>query len=336
MHAYEFLTPDVILNALAAVGFELDGRLSTLSSYENRVYLAMLESGEGVVVKFYRPNRWSAKQIQEEHEFSLDLMRAEIPVVAPFELNGATVHSVRKLGIEYGGNSDLLFSVSPNRGGRAPELDDSEVIGWLGRYLARIHNVGQEKEFIYREKVDLQTMGIASQDVLIKLRCIPDQFEDKWMLTCDAALKKVSSIMQDPYKVLRLHGDCHPGNILWTPMDLPNGGPHFVDLDDSRMGPSEQDLWMLQSGNRSERSLQLSYLIEGYTSIREFDFRELKLIEPLRTLRLIHYSAWLARRADDPTFAINFPWFWSPDYWQTQIDTLTEQIEAMDEPSLSV
>ena len=334
MHAYESLTPDVIQSALVALGLDMDGRLSTLSSYENRVYLAMLEGGGGVVAKFYRPGRWSQEQIQEEHEFSLELMEAEIPVVAPLKFKGATVHSTKSLGIQC--EVDFLFSVSPNKGGRAPELDDVEVIEWLGRYLARIHNIGAQREFLYRETVDIQTLGLEPRKLLISLNCIPDQFKDKWISACENALEKVDQAMKYPYKRIRLHGDCHPGNILWTPVDITGGGPHFVDLDDSRMGPSVQDLWMLQSGNEKERTFQLSVLMEGYTSIREFDVRELTLIEPLRTLRLIHYSSWLAKRADDPTFAINFPWFWSADYWQTQIDTLNEQIEAMDKPSLMI
>ena len=332
MHAYETLTPDVILDALGALGLVLDGRLSALSSYENRVYLAMLDNGEGVVAKFYRPGRWSIEQIKEEHAFALELKQEEIPVVAPIEFNGATVHSTHELGIA--GEVNFLFSVSPKKGGRAPELDDVEVISWLGRYLARIHSVGERTEFVGRERVDVQTMGTESQKLLMGLECIPAQFRDRWLQVCDIALEKVGHEMQEPYQYLRLHGDCHPGNILWTPLEMVDGGPHFVDLDDARMGPAVQDLWMLQSGDRRERGFQLSVLLDGYTSMREFDTRELKLIEPLRTLRLIHYSAWLAKRADDPSFVINFPWFWSPDYWQTQIDTLNDQIEAMDDPPL--
>ena len=231
---------------------------------------------------------------------------------------------------------DFLFSVSPKRGGRTPELDDIEVVAWLGRYLARIHNVGERKAFSHRESIDTQTMGVNQRDALLALDCIPTQFKDRWLEVCDKALKKVDTALQVPHKNIRLHGDCHPGNILWTPLELEDGGPHFVDLDDARTGPSIQDLWMLQSGDRRERSFQLSVLLEGYTSIREFDTKELKLIEPLRTLRLIHYSAWLAKRSDDPAFVINFPWFWSPDYWQSQIDTLNEQLEAMEEPPLAV
>lgn len=334
MHPYEALTPDVIVGALEALGLDLDGRLSTLSSYENRVYLAMLDNAQGVVAKFYRPNRWSLEQIREEHAFALELQSEEIPVVAPLVFNAQTVHSVNALGLEC--EVDFLFSVSPKKGGRTPELDDTEVVAWLGRYLARIHNVGEKRAFSHRETIDTQTMGFNQRDVLLGLKCIPTQFKDKWLEVCNVALKKVNAAMQVPFKNIRLHGDCHPGNILWTPLELDGGGPHFVDLDDARTGPSVQDLWMLQSGNRQERSFQLSVLLEGYTSIREFDTKELSLIEPLRTLRLIHYSAWLAKRADDPAFVINFPWFWSSDYWQSQIDTLNEQLEAMDEPPLVV
>ena len=332
MHAYEELTPNIITDALEALGFAVDGRLSALSSYENRVYLAMLDSGEGVVAKFYRPNRWSREQILEEHSFAFALTDAEVPLVAPFIMNGESLFSTKEIGLDV--NSDFLFSVSPKRGGRSPNLDDPEILEWLGRYMARIHNVGQKEDFKYRETLNVHTLGTDSIHSLISLDAIPDLYKDVWCARCEEALKIVELAFQNKHDYLRIHGDCHSGNILWTPIELTFGGPHFVDLDDARMGPAVQDLWMLQSGDRAERNLQLCYLLDGYTSLRPFTSKELELIEPLRTLRMIHYSAWLARRSDDPSFVINFPWFWSADYWQTQIDTLNEQIEAMQEPPL--
>jgi len=335
-HPYEQLTPDVVLDALAAVGLYGDGRLTALGSYENRVYQVFLEDGERVVAKFYRPGRWSRAQLDEEHAFAAELEAAEIPAVAPLVLQGATLHE----------HAGFTFSVSPWRGGRQPELDDFEVLEWIGRFLARIHTVGAARPFVTRPTLDLQSFGQNSLDWLLTQNMIPLEAESAWRKGCEQALEliqgRASSLGEmAPFGLgdatqIRLHGDCHPGNILWTPVDetTGTGGPHFVDLDDARMGPAVQDLWMLLSGDRRQRTQQLSALLEGYEQFRSFDRRELVLIEPLRTLRLIHYSAWLARRWEDPIFAINFPWFGSPDYWRGQTDMLTEQIEAMQEAPL--
>ncbi len=335
-HPYEQLTPDVVLDALASVGLHGDGRLTALSSYENRVYQVFLEDGERVVAKFYRPGRWSEAQIAEEHAFSAELEAAEIPAIGPMTLQGATLHQ----------HAGFAFSVSPWRGGRRPELDDFEVLEWIGRFLARIHTVGAAQPFSTRPTLNLQSFGQDSLDWLLTQRMIPLEAETGWRTACEQALALIASRassegehalfgLQDATSI-RLHGDCHPGNILWTPVDeaTGSGGPHFVDLDDARMGPAVQDLWMLLSGDRRQRAQQLGALLDGYEQFRAFDRRELVLIEPLRTLRLIHYSAWLARRWEDPIFAINFPWFGSPDYWRGQTDMLIEQIEAMREPPL--
>jgi Ser/Thr protein kinase RdoA (MazF antagonist) len=352
-HAFESLTPDLALDALASVGLQGDGRLMALNSYENRVYLAHLESGlpdsakgdGAVVLKFYRPERWTDAQIKEEHDFSLELMAAEIPVVGPLLLRGASLH-------HFGG---FAFSVSPQRGGRRPELDDDEVLAWTGRFLARIHAVGAAKPFAHRPALTVQSFGQDSMDWLLQHHRVPLDVQREWQENCQIAINKIASqayfmpntsqnstkndLKQGelaPIKAIRLHGDCHPGNILWTPTDATSGGPHFVDLDDARSAPAVQDLWMLLSGDRRQQTAQLSTLIEGYEQFRPFDRRELALIEPLRTLRLIHYSAWLARRWHDPAFPINFPWFGGSDYWKSQILMLQEQIEAMDQPPLSV
>ena len=334
LHAYETLTPDVVLDALASVGLLGDGRLMALSSYENRVYQVYLESpagspqakGEVVVVKFYRPNRWSDAQILEEHAFAAELMAAEIPVVGALVLNGRTLN-------DFGG---FGFSVSPSRGGRRPELESMDVLAWIGRFLARIHTVGSAKPFQHRPALSLQTFGMASRDVLLANDYLPLDMASRWhkafdvaMHTAQAVFESVGSIQQ-----LRLHGDCHPGNILWTPEGTPGAGPHFVDLDDARSGPAVQDLWMLLSGDRAQCTRQLGALVDGYEEFREFDRRELALIEPLRTLRLVHYSAWLAQRWHDPIFPINFPWFGSSDYWKGQVDMLEAQTEAMQEAPL--
>ncbi len=333
-HPYEHLTPAVVLDALEGQGLACDGRLQALSSYENRVYQVHLEDGQVVVAKFYRPGRWSTAQILEEHAFAAELQAAEVPVVAPLQLQGQTLHQ----------HADFHFSVSPRRGGRAPELDDEEVLEWIGRFLARLHTVGAAQPFVQRPALDLQGFGREPMDWLLAHDMIPLDVQSLWQRRCEEAL---ALIAQHPVlageatdiRRLRLHGDCHPGNILWTPTDVPAAagpGPHFVDLDDARMGPAVQDLWMLVSGERAQRTYQLSCLLDGYEQMRDFDRRELALIEPLRTLRLIHYSAWLARRWDDPTFPLNFPWFGSSDYWKGQIQMLEDQIEAMQEEPLMV
>ena len=341
LHPFEALTPDVVMDALASVGLFGDGRLQALSSYENRVYQLHLEDGQVVVAKFYRPQRWSDAQIHEEHSFSAELMAAEIPVIGPLTLNGSTLH-------HFGG---FAFSVSPRRGGRCPELDNFEVLEWIGRFLGRIHTVGAAKPFTSRPALDQQSFGIDSRDWLLQQKIIPLDVQSAWESMSAKALDAIASLdffdpdtrssnaENRPIRSIRLHGDCHPGNILWTPVDAPPSagpGPHFVDLDDARSGPAVQDLWMLISGDRQQRTRQLGALVDGYEQFREFDRRELGLIEALRTLRLIHYSAWLARRWADPTFPINFPWFGSSDYWKGQVQMLEDQIEAMGEEPLAV
>ena len=349
-HPYQSLTPDAVMDALASVGLYGDGRQMALSSYENRVYQAHLEDGAVVVAKFYRPQRWTEAQILEEHAFSAELIDAEIPVVGPISLNGSTLN-------HFGG---FAFSVSPWRGGRQPELDDAEVLEWVGRFLARIHTVGAAQAFTHRPTLDLPSFGIASREWLLAHDKVPLDVQSAWDKAAQNAIDLIATCagstlargqngsntapQDDPIQdggiqLIRLHGDCHPGNILWTPLDVPTSslpGPHFVDLDDARMGPAVQDLWMLLSGDRLQRTRQLGALVDGYEQFRAFDRRELTLIEPLRTLRLIHYSAWLARRWDDPTFPIHFPWFGSSDYWQGQVQMLQEQIEAMQEDPLVV
>jgi Ser/Thr protein kinase RdoA (MazF antagonist) len=331
-HPYEILTPDVVLDALSSLGLHGDGRLTALNSYENRVYQVFMDDPKphpAVVAKFYRPGRWSEAEILEEHAFSLALAEGEVPVVPPLAIDGATLHH----------HAGFAFSVSPYRGGRAPELDDFEVLEWVGRFLARIHAVGAKQPFTERPALDLQTFGIASRDWLLGHDKIPLDVQRDWETACNAALDRIAATplvagASTELRTLRLHGDVHPGNILWTPTDRPGGGPHFVDLDDARTGFAVQDLWMLLNGERAQRTAQLSGLLDGYEQFREFDRRELALIEPLRTLRLIHYSAWLARRWEDPIFPINFPWFGSSDYWKGQILVLQDQCERMEEEPL--
>lgn len=335
-HPYDALTPDVVLDALAAIGLYGDGRLTALNSFENRVYQVHLdepvEGQDAVVVKFYRPGRWTTAQIQEEHEFALELAAAEVPMVAPLRLHGQTLH-------HHGG---FDFAVSPRRGGRRPELDDWDVLEWTGRFLARLHSVGQLRPFSHRPTLSSATFAHEPRDWLMQHHAVAPEVQGAWAEALGEALALIErhpvlrgeASPDGGIATLRLHGDCHPGNILWTPEGQPGAGPHFVDLDDARQGPAVQDLWMLLSGDRRQQTQQLGALLDGYEQFRPFDRRELALIEPLRTLRLVHYSAWVARRWDDPAFPINFPWFGTRDYWQGQVDMLVEQIEAMQEDPL--
>lgn len=323
-HPYDELTPDVIFNALEHIGLKVDGRLTALNSYENRVYLVHLETGKQLVVKFYRPHRWTPRQIAEEHAFAQQLAQAEIPVVAPLTVQATTLHA-------YHG---FLFAVYPRMGGRYPELDDPFVLEWIGRFLGRIHVVGQKEDFTERPALDAASFGFTSRDWLLQHGVLPIELQPQWLNACDSALSLVQQVWasMDNMSIFRLHGDCHPGNILWRPAQKEDpGGPHFVDLDDARMGPAVQDFWMLLSQDRQERQQQLAHLMAGYEDFCVFDWQELKLIEPLRTLRIIHYSAWLARRWDDPAFPLAFPWFGTHNYWLEQIQTLQNQVERMQE-----
>ena len=319
---YAGLTPDAVLDALEAAGLRGDGRLLALNSYENRVYQASLEDGTSVVVKFYRPQRWSDEQLAEEHAFALELADREIPVVAPLRLNGATLHRF----------ADFRFAVYPRRGGRAPELEDEPVLEWIGRFIGRIHAVGAAAQFATRPALDVESFGEEPRRWLLASGLIPPDLREAWSTVADRALKGVRSRFAEAgsFRSIRLHGDCHAGNVLWT-----DAGPHFVDLDDARSGPAVQDLWMLLPGNEAEAAKNLRALLAGYERFHEFRRNELLLIEALRTLRLLHYSAWIARRWDDPAFPAAFPWFGTQHYWQDRILELREQVGAMQEFGLS-
>jgi Ser/Thr protein kinase RdoA (MazF antagonist) len=321
---YAGLTPDTVLNALESVGLRADGRLLALNSYENRVYQVGTDDGPPVVAKFYRPARWSDAQILEEHAFVLELAERELPVVAPQTFaGGATLHAF----------AGFRFAVYPRRGGRAPELDDPDTLEWMGRFIGRIHAVGATRAFAQRPALDIATFGEEPREYLLAHGFIPDDLMPAWSSVVAQALDGVRRGFDraGDVRTLRLHGDCHAGNVLWT-----DDGPHFVDFDDCRTGPAVQDLWMLLSGDRPDMTRQLLDVLAGYEDFFDFDPRELHLVEPLRTLRLIHYSAWLARRWDDPAFPAAFPWFNTERYWQDRILELREQIALMDEPPLSV
>ncbi len=319
---YAGLTPETVLDALEGAGLRGDGRLLALNSYENRVYQVWLEDASSVVVKFYRPGRWSDAQILEEHAFVQELDEHEIPAVAPLVLAGRTL-------AEHAG---FRFTVFPRRGGRAPELDRRDTLLWIGRFIGRIHAVGAARAFAQRPALDALSFGREPRDWLLQHGFLPPDLLEAWTSAVDLALQGVAQCQEraGALRGIRLHGDCHAGNVLWT-----DQGPHFVDFDDARTGPAVQDLWMLLSGGREEMTRQLGDVLGGYEQFREFDPRELHLVEALRTLRLIHYSAWIARRWDDPAFPAAFPWFNTQRYWQDRILEMREQIALMDEAPLA-
>ncbi|HJU22185.1 MAG TPA: serine/threonine protein kinase [Casimicrobiaceae bacterium] len=317
---YAGLTPDLILDALDSVGIRGDGRLLSLNSYENRVYQVYREDEPPVVVKFYRPARFSDEQILEEHRFVHELADSEVPAVAPTIFGATTLPSF----------AGFRFAVYPRCGGRAPSLEQPNVLTQLGRYIARIHTVGASRAFEHRPVLSVEAFGDESRAYLLEHDFLPTELRVPWTSIVDLALAAVRRAFAPVrFASIRLHGDCHGGNVLWA-----DAGPHFVDFDDARMGPAVQDLWMLLSGDRVAMETQLAAVLEGYQSFRDFDSRELALIEPLRTLRLLHYSAWIARRWDDPAFPAAFPWFGTNRYWQDRILELREQVALMDEPPL--
>lgn len=322
-HPYERLTPDVIIAAVESLGRLCDRRILALNSYENRVYQVGMEAGAPLIAKFYRPGRWPDAAIREEHGFALELAADEIPVVPPMVQEGATLFA----------HEGFRFALFERRGGHWPELQTRTDREWMGRFLGRMHMVGRRRRFQHRERIDIQRLGGDSRDYLLDEGWIPSHLEAAYdSLTLDL-LEHIEAAFDEARGAaeLRLHGDCHRGNVLWT-----DSGPHFVDLDDCLTGPALQDLWMLLSGTRAEMSEQLVQLLEGYTQFCSFNRQELVLTESLRTLRMIHYAAWLARRWSDPAFPHSFPWFEEPRYWENHVLSLREQMAAIEEGPLEL
>lgn len=317
---YANLTPDCMISAVESLGVYSDGRFLALNSYENRVYQIGIEDAEPLIAKFYRPNRWTDEQILEEHAFCFELVEEDLPVVPPTIFNGQSLHR----------HEGYRFSVFERRGGRAADMDDFDNLLQLGRFLGRIHAVGAAKSYQHRPAIDLQTYGTDSAEFLLQ-GVIPKSLYESYQTLSEALLKLIQQRMDEAGSVasIRSHGDCHAGNLLWR-----DGLPNFVDFDDSRMAPAVQDLWMLLSGSREEQQLQLAEVIEEYDQFNNFDSRQLNLIEPLRTLRIMHYAAWLARRWTDPAFPQAFPWFNTERYWGQHILELKEQLSALQEPPL--
>jgi Ser/Thr protein kinase RdoA (MazF antagonist) len=319
------LDPDAVLDAVEALGFECDGRVLALNSYENRVYRVGIEDDAPLVAKFYRPGRWTDEAILEEHAFARELRDAELSVVAPLVIDGRTLHE--DLGHRY-----TLF---PLQGGQAPELDHRDTLRQLGRTLARMHAVGACAPFVHRIELSLDTHGYDPVDWLLDQRWLPAELESPFERLTDAIFDHLEAAWEraGDVQLLRLHGDCHPGNILWRAEPGQPGQAHFVDLDDCLTGPAIQDLWMLLSGGIEDQRRQFEWLLQGYGEFRDFDPREVHLVEALRTLRLLHFNGWVARRWSDPAFPRAFPWFDEPRHWESVIVQLQEQLAALQEPA---
>lgn len=319
---YSQLTPDAILDCLENVGLQPSGRMLALNSYENRVYQVELDEGNYFVVKFYRAGRWTDESILEEHAFALELAAQTIPIVPPLEYQGQTLLHFK----------DYRFAIYPRRGGRSPELDNLQHLEQLGRTLGRIHAVGRLRPFVHRLRLDVTSYGRAGLAAIQHSGFLPEYLQHNYTQVVTELLDQLEPLFANcSPQYIRLHGDCHPGNILWT-----GNGPHFVDLDDCCMGPAMQDLWMLLSGTRLEMTKQLRTILDGYELFCDFDYAEIRLLEALRALRLIHYSAWLTRRWHDPAFPMHFPWFNTPRYWEEQMLILREQLEVVNGAALQV
>ncbi|MBB3167018.1 serine/threonine protein kinase [Simiduia aestuariiviva] len=319
-HPYATLTPDAVMDAVESTGLLTDARVFALNSYENRVYQVGIEDGTPIIAKFYRPERWSREQILEEHQFTAELAESGLSVVPPLaNAQGDTLYRFK----------NFEFAMFKRQGGHAPELENFDHLQAIGRAMGRLHNVGAARPFAHRPSLDIESFGHASANFLTE-HFIPKSLLPAYTSLCRDLLAGISETFArfSPTQ-LRLHGDCHPGNILWR-----DDTPHLVDFDDARMGPAIQDIWMLLSGDRQQQLAQLSEIVEGYDMFCNFDARELQFVEALRSLRIMHYSAWLARRWDDPAFPKTFPWFNTERYWAEHILELREQMSALQEEPL--
>jgi Ser/Thr protein kinase RdoA (MazF antagonist) len=328
---FEGLDPDTVLACLESVGMIADGRLMALNSYENRVYRVGIEqlpvdeqqplsAPDMVVVKFYRPQRWTDAQIREEHAFARELVAAQLPVAAPQFIGGQALHR----------HLNFRFAMFACLRATAPDLDQPGARAVLGRTLGRIHARSALRRFEHRGSLDDMRCGDRARAAILNLGIMPEPQRSRY----DQVARELIAAVRERWEavsppVIRLHGDCHLGNILWSPQ-----GPVFVDLDDCLMGPRMQDLWMFCSGSPAQQQAEWTELIEGYLQFADFDFREVALIESLRAMRMMHHAAWLAQRWDDPAFPLAFPWFGEARFWDRHIADLQEQLEAVRDPPL--
>ncbi len=322
MSVFDFtsLSPDLILDGLESTGLSVDSGLLPLNSYENRVYQFHDDDKNKFVTKFYRPQRWSEAELREEHDFAFELAEQELPLVAPIKIAGESLFSYK----------GYHFAIYPCRGGRIFEVDNLDQLEWMGRFLGRIHAVAAQKKFSHRPTFTKQEMLFQATDIIKQSEFVPSYLSTAFFTILEQVVE-VAAEQYQPSNEIRLHGDCHAGNILWT-----DDGPHFVDLDDCRMGPAIQDLWMMLSGDRQQRLLQLDTMLMGYEEFYSFEPNQLILIESLRTMRVVNYMAWLCKRWQDPAFPHNFPWFNTDKYWEQQILMLKEQVSALQQPPLSL
>ena len=299
--SFSRLDPGLILDAIESTGLRVESGLLALNSYENRVYQFIADDNQRFVVKFYRPDRWSQAQLLEEHEFAEELASHEVPIVAPLSFGGKTLH-------EYQGYS---FALYPSVGGRQFEVDNLDQLEWMGRFIGRIHRVAQGKAFQHRPAFTIQSHLLEPRGTLTSSKLVPQHLEEAFFTILDQVISTTQQLYNNDLNI-RLHGDCHPGNILWR------DGPTFVDLDDCRSGPPVQDLWMMLSGDRSQQLMQLDTLVAAYEEFNSLLSSQFGLIEPLRAMRMVHYMAWLANRWEDAAFPRAFPWFASDKYWEQQ------------------
>lgn len=317
---FHSLSPDLIIDSLESIGLCVDSGLTELNSYENRVYQFSDEDKRRYVVKFYRPQRWTQAQILEEHQFVKQLATDEVPAVAPLEFNQTTLHQ----------NHDYFFVVYPSVGGRQYEMDNFDQLEWVGRFLGRIHQVGQQSTFQHRPTMTLDEYLYEPKEIILSSALVNNALLGDLKLVLSKLIAEVEKYWHTDWTPIRLHGDCHAGNILWR------DGPLFVDFDDARNGPAVQDLWMLLHGERQEQRIQCDILLEAYQEFADFDSQQLALIEPLRAMRMVYYLAWIIKRWQDPAFPKNFIWITDSNFWYSQLSLFDEQIKALQAPPLKL
>ena len=325
---YVSLTPEVMLDALDAAGFRTDGAFAPLNSFENRVYQFSVEDAPPVIAKFYRPGRWTDAAILEEHAFVRELEAADVPCVAPVERDGETLFT----------HAGFRYAVFPREAGRAPNVEDKTVLGVLGRTIGRLHAVGADQPFAHRQRLTTNAFGHESRNFLLASEFIPDELRDAYAAVTEQLLGRIAPTLESALpattgqpNAIRLHGDCHLGNLLWR-YDAPN----LLDFDDTITGPPMQDLWMLLAGDREDQTRQISALVDAYRVFHHFDIAQIRLVEPLRTLRIMRHAAWIAKRWNDPAFPAAFPAFADTRYWSEHVLALKEQLAALDEPPLAI